>query len=65
MPREHRRRNDDAHRPMGGRGQRANAQRSPFQVGAACLVLTPTCKACGQLMPHGYFGCAKDMAATA
>lgn len=55
---EHRRKHDDAHRPMAGRGHRGNVPRSAPRWGDATLVETARCAACGQFLPHGYFGCS-------
>lgn len=55
-----RRKHDDAHRPLSGRGQRGNATRTPQNWGGATLVETARCAQCGQLLPHGYFGCSKS-----
>lgn len=62
--RSERRRHDDEHRPLGGRGQRANATRKGVNWGGAVLVRTPTCSGCGQLLPHGSFGCDSEKAAS-
>lgn len=61
MMREGKRKHEDAHRPLGGRGQRANRATSrTMSWGGAELVERPTCKACGRFLPHGFFGCDKD-----
>lgn len=63
MMRQGKRTHDDAHRPLGGKGKRAN--RTPGRTmnwGAAELVERPACKECGRLLPHGFFGCDKDPA---
>lgn len=63
MMRQGKRKHDDAHRPLGGNGKRANRTTGrPMNWGGAELVERPACKACGRFLPHGFFGCDKDPA---
>ncbi len=63
MPRQGKRKHDDVHRPLGGRGQRGNRTTGrPMNWGGAELIERPTCKECGRYLPHGYFGCDGEQA---
>lgn len=63
---ERRRKHDDAHHPLAGRGQRGNTSRPAPNWGGVVVVERPRCPDCGQILPHGFFGCSKsDSAAQA
>lgn len=50
------RKHDDAHRPMGGRGQRGNRTTGRLMNwGGATLMTAPVCTKCGVMM-GSYFG---------
>jgi hypothetical protein len=54
------RKHDDAHRPMGGKGQRVSTDRS----GPSPLREAASCPACGAMLPHGIFGCSEGQPAS-